>query len=158
MHRAGQPTARVWGLTHGINENRVAAGTACWQSKFTAGDSGLLGTDLVRLTLERSQSARQALDILTDLVSRHGQRGSGRPGQTDSVFLLADPKEAFVVEAAGSHWAMLECQQVRAVSDVALIRQDCMASSPQNVDGFNGGGWPRRVGSRYGVFTWLMVL
>ena len=34
---------------------------------------GLLGTELTRLALERSQTARQAVDLVTSLVERYGQ-------------------------------------------------------------------------------------
>jgi hypothetical protein len=147
----GSQASGEWGLTHGINEHRLAAGFSCWQSKLSAADAGLLGSDLVRLTLERSQSARQALDVLTDLLCRHGQRGSGQPGRTDSIFLLADPKEAFVVEAAGCHWAMLECQQVRAVSDVGLIRQDWRRLAPGLAERAISQGWWADDGSKLDV-------
>src|SRR4051794_20271657 len=33
-----------------------------------------------------------------------------------------------------------------------------IASSPQIGDGFRGGGCPGVLGSRYGTFTWLVVL
>jgi hypothetical protein len=147
----GSRPCGAWGLTHGINEHRLAAGYSCWQSKLPPSETGLLGTDLVRLTLERSQSARQALDLLTDLLGRHGQRGSGQPGRTDSIFLLADPKEAFVIEAAGSYWAMLECQQVRAVSDVGLIRQDWRRLSPGLAELAISRGWWADDGSKLDV-------
>ena len=107
-----------WGYLHGVNEHQVAAGCASWHSQFLGTGRGLLGDDLVRLVLERAASARQAADVLTDLVRRCGQAGG------DHVFLLADPAEAFAVEAAGDAWAVQEIQQVRAASDVAVIRQD----------------------------------
>jgi len=107
-----------WGLRHGVNRHHLAAGVTGWQSRL-ANDGGLEGTDLVRLVLERGHSARQALDLVTDFIERFGQSGT----QGDHVFLLADATEAFV-EAAGRHWALIECQQTRAVCDTGLIRQD----------------------------------
>src|SRR5437667_8958052 len=59
-----------WGFTHGVNEHAVAVATTSMRTKLAANDPGLLGTDLVRLTLERSDSARQAVDHLTDLIDR----------------------------------------------------------------------------------------
>src|ERR1700694_3777890 len=41
-----------WGLTHGLNEHHLAMGLATWTSKVASAQPGLLGTDLVRLTLE----------------------------------------------------------------------------------------------------------
>src|SRR5205085_6498552 len=114
-----------WGYQHGINEQQVAAGCASWQTLSRSDTPGLSGTDLVRLMLERAASARQAVDVLTDLVQRHGQGNcAGQTDGHDHVFLIADPREAFVVEAAGNFWAMQEIGQVRATGDVGVIRQD----------------------------------
>jgi dipeptidase len=122
-----------WGYVHGVNEHRVAVGCSDWQSRLQREGPGLLGLDLVRLTLERSHSAQQALDVLTDLIVRHGQ-GSfpGSPeGETgDHVFLIADTVEAFAVEAAGPAWAAQEICQVRAASDVGVIHQDWYRLAP----------------------------
>jgi hypothetical protein len=128
-----QPGA-AWGFAHGVNENHVALGVTRWHSRLPAIGGGLAGTDLARLALERSHTALHALDVLTDLISRHGQcpeAGSPRTGAAaDYLFLVADPHEAFVLEAAGRYWAILECAQVRAVTDVALIHQDWQRLSP----------------------------
>ena len=127
----GQQPDDCWGFTHGINENHVAVGVTGWHSRLPAVGGGLTGTDLARLTLERGHSAMAALDVLTDLITRHGQcPEAGTRAPTDNLFLIADGKEAFVVEAAGRYWAATECRQVRAVTDVALIRQDWQRLSP----------------------------
>lgn len=120
-----------WGFTHGINENHVAIGVTGWHSRLPAVGGGLTGTDLARLALERGHNALAALDVLTDLITRHGQcPEAGTRAPTDNLFLVADRKEAFVVEAAGRYWAVTECRQVRAVTDVALIRQDWQRLAP----------------------------
>jgi secernin len=117
----------LWGFQSGVNEHQVALGCSSWGSRLERPEPGLLGTDLVRLTLERSHNARQAVDVLVDLIERHGQ---GRfpcnlsDWANDNIFLIADRAEAFVVEAAGAAWAAQEIGEVRAVSDVGVIRQD----------------------------------
>ncbi len=129
----GQQPDGAWGLTHGINENQVAVGVTGWHSRLSGVGGGLTGTDLVRLALERSHSALHALDVLTDLIGRHGQcpePGAGRGEPSDNIFLVADRQEAFVLEGAGRHWAVLECREVRAVTDVALVRQDWQRIAP----------------------------
>lgn len=122
----GRPRDLHWGLTHGCNEQGVVMGRAGWKSRLLPAEEALLGTDLVRLVLERSHTAQQAVEVLTDLIGRHGQKYSARQGAvfTDNVFLIADGSEAILVEAAGRHWALLECRRSRAVADAALIRQD----------------------------------
>ena len=112
-----------WGLAHGCNEYGLFLGRTAWHSRLAeSGDPtrAVDGNDLVRLVLERSQSACQALDLLTEAIERHGQSGPGG----DSVFLVADAREAFVVEAAGNHWGLHVCHSTRAVCDVGLVRQD----------------------------------
>jgi secernin len=125
-----------WGYRHGLNEHCLAVGCADWHSKAPICEPGLLGTDLVRLVLERCHSARQAFDLLTSLISQHGQGGgpSGTGNRMDQIFLLADPNEAYVVEAAGRFWASIECHEIRAVSDVGLIRQDWHRIAPGSAD------------------------
>ncbi len=146
----GNQPPETWGLTHGLNDSGVVAGFCRWQSRMPARETGLLGTDLIRLALERSQSADQAMHTLTDLISRHGLRSDGRPAP-DNIFLLADAKEAFVVEAAGTFWALLECQHVRAVSDACLIRQDWWRLAPGLADHAVEHGWWTDDGSKLDV-------
>jgi secernin len=141
----------TWGFCHGVNEHHVAAGCATWKSRLRGDEPGLLGTDLVRLTLERSRTARQGLDVLADLIGRHGQGhfpGCSGEDAVDNAFLVADGSEAFVIEAASNCWASLECRSVRAVSDVALIRQDWQRLSPGLADAVIHKGWHPDDGSK----------
>jgi secernin len=141
----------AWGYLHGVNDRRVAAGVADWQSCLRQRRPGLLGPDLVRLVLERSHSAQQAVDVLTDLIARHGQgafNGSPEEGAADHVFLLADPAEAFVVEAAGAAWAAQEIGQVRAAGDVAVIRQDWSRLCTGLADRAIAEGWWQADGTK----------
>src|SRR5579864_2677797 len=122
----GSQPLNAWGYQNGINEHELVAACASWHSKLAGNQAGLTGPDLVRLVLERCKSARQGFDLLTGLVSRHGQcrfpegGGPGRGSGNDNIFLLADPVEAYVVETAGAAWASLQCCSVRAVNDVGL--------------------------------------
>ena len=112
-----------WGLSHGCNEHGLFVGRTAWHSRIAGANDATRavdGNDLVRLVLERGQSACQALDLLTEAIERHGQ--SGPDG--DSVFLVADGREAFVVEAAANHWGLHVCHSTRAVCNVGLVRQD----------------------------------
>jgi len=147
----GSRPPHAWGYRHGLNEHQLVSACADWQSKLPQAQAGLLGTDLVRLVLERCKTARQGYELLTMLVTKHGQSGS--PGYStdrvsDHVFLLADPCEAYLVEAAGSSWAALECRGVRAVSDVGLIRQDWQRLSPGLAEHAITQGWWQDDGSK----------
>jgi dipeptidase len=122
---ANQPDG-WWGYSYGLNEHGVAIGGTILPTRLPCPQPGLTGGDLVRLVLERSHSARQAVDLLAGLVERHGQ-GAGpacAASNGDQGFLIADASEAFAVETAGRHWVYQEIQEVRAVSNVSIIRQD----------------------------------
>jgi hypothetical protein len=137
----------AWGLTHGINEHNVAVGMATWTSRERCRQPGLDGAELLRLTLERGHSARHAQEVLTDLIARHGQ-GLGETDGHDHIFLIADHQETVLVEAAGSYWAASECQEVRAVSDTAMIRQDWRRLAPGLVKHATEHGWWLDDGSK----------
>jgi secernin len=144
-----------WGYLQGVNDHRVAVGVSSWQSRFQMDRPGLLGPDLVRLVLERAGSARHGLEVLTDLIVRHGQgsfanspEGEGEGECGDHIFLIADPQEAFAVEAAGSAWAAQEIGQVRAAGDVAVIRQDWNRLAPGLADRAIAEGWWEEDGSK----------
>jgi dipeptidase len=115
-----------WGYSHGVNEHGVAMGCTVVRNKLRGPAPGLTGGDLVRLVLERTRSARQAVDLLADLVERQGQSAppDAVPEDGDNGFLIVDPLEAFAVEAAGPHWVSQEIREVRAASNVCIIRQD----------------------------------
>ncbi len=58
--------------------------------------NGLLGYwDLMRLALQRAKTAREAIDVMTDLVTEYGYRSTGES------FSIADTKEAWIVEMIG---------------------------------------------------------
>jgi secernin len=146
---AGRP-AGVWGYQHGVNEHGVCAGVSAVRTRLAAAAPGLSGTDLVRLALERAASARQAVDVLTDLIARHGQGSTGEGGRHhdeegagDSSFLVADPREAYALEATGNHWVLQVVGAVRAASDVCHLRQDWDRISRGLADlAIHRGWWP----------------
>lgn len=122
---AGRPLGMT-GFVHGVNENGVAAGLTSIRTRLPADAPGLDGPDLVCLVLERASCTRQAVDLVTDLISRHGQgAGSSDDGEpAGCALLVVDGREAAVVEASGSHWAVQEVREVRAVTGMCQIRQD----------------------------------
>ena len=134
-----------WGFTHGVNEHRVAIGVTDWKSRLPEGPASLQGTDLVRLALERGRGALQAVEVLTDLLEHHA---NGCEGLNDHIFLITDPHEAFVLEASGRYWALVECSHTRVVTDVAMIRQDWRKLAPGLADFVIEQGWGHDDGSK----------
>ena len=122
-----------WGAEHGVNEAGVAIGNEAIYTTLDprAHPPALIGMDLVRLGLERATSARGAVDVITGLIERYGQGGSGhdpdlvgRDRPYWSSFLVADPHDAWVVETSGRAWAAEQVDRTpgtRAISNRTTI-------------------------------------
>ena len=115
----------IWGAEMGANEHGVAIGNEAVFTKVPYDKSpGLIGMDFLRLALERSRTAAEARDAITGLLETHGQGGNcGYPGKLfyHNSFLIADPREAWVLETAGPHWAAEKVRDVRTISNRITI-------------------------------------
>jgi hypothetical protein len=122
----GSRPAWQWGFEHGVNEAGVAAGN---ETIYTTLDPrrappALIGMDLVRLALERADSALGAVSVIVDLLEQYGQGGTGHDGVDRpywSSFLVADAGAAWVVETSGRQWAAEPVERTRAISNRTTI-------------------------------------
>ncbi len=141
----------LWGVEHGVNEHGVAIGNEkIWtvdNPKERA--AALIGMDIVRIALERSQTAEAAHTIVTSLVEQHGQGGSGEPHRDepyDSSFLMADHNRAFVVETSNRTWVSRPIDEHGcALSNRVTLNTDWTRASADIAPGtdFDDYRWPR---------------
>jgi secernin len=149
-----------WGYEEGINEFGLVIGNeAIFTRTFRQAseesrlgrdpDLGLLGMDLIRLALERCQTSRQAVELIGSLVERYGQFGSGSPGKShseggyDNAFIVADPGEAWILEAAGRYWAAKRVVDgFASISNQPAIRTEWDLGSPDLMNMLSRDWWP----------------
>ncbi|NVM56053.1 MAG: C69 family dipeptidase [Candidatus Helarchaeota archaeon] len=111
----------------GANEFGVVIGNEAVYSKEPDGPPALLGMDLLRLGLERGKTARAAVDTIASLLEAFGQGGGCSADNSSwtyhNSFLIADAKEAWVLETAGKWWIAEKITDgIRNISNDLSIR------------------------------------
>jgi len=114
----------MWGAEMGCNEYSVVIGNEAVPTKEPLNESGLLGMDLLRLGLERGKTARETLLVITNLLEKYGQGGAHNKKGLNyhNSYLIADPKEAYVLETAGEWWIVEIVKDYRSISNHISIR------------------------------------
>ena len=91
--------AHTYNVVGNINEHQVAIGESTWggheELVDTTGNSIIDYGSLIQIALERSKSAREAIQVMTDLVEKYGYASSGES------FSIADKNEVWVLEMIG---------------------------------------------------------
>lgn len=91
--------AHTYNVVGNINEHQVAIGESTWgghkELQDTTGSSIIDYGSLIQIALERSKSAREAIDVMADLVEKYGYASSGES------FSIIDKNEAWVMELIG---------------------------------------------------------
>lgn len=123
----------IWGAEMGANEHGVVIGNEAVFARVPSGRKpGMIGMDLLRLGLERGASARDALDAMLELLEAHGQSGNcgHRKRQFyDNSFIIADRREAFVLETFARHYAVEQVRGIRTISNALSIGTDHISHS-----------------------------
>jgi len=136
----------MWGAEMGVNNKGVVIGNEAVFTKIKVAKKDVLtGMDLLRLALERAASADEAKQIIIDLLQEYGQGGAC--GYTDknfsyhNSFIIADKKEAWVLETAGKFWATKKVSDYYAISNGLTIGADYDAIHPEAVEYATKKGW-----------------
>ncbi len=117
----------IWGAEMGVNEHGVAIGNEAVFTRLPKGPDALTGMDLLRLALERADTAASALEIIVSLLEQHGQGGNcgySKDFRYDNSFIIADPKTAYMLETAGKSYAAYEAKGKAAISNRLFIHTE----------------------------------
>lgn len=125
--------AWCWGAEMGSNEHGVCIGNEAVFSKFAyeSRANALTGLDIVRLALERSKSAKSAVELIGELVETYGQGGRCfHPSANitygyDNSFLVVDNEEAWTIETCHQVWVAKQIKEgYYSMSNVYSIEDD----------------------------------
>jgi dipeptidase len=89
--------AHTYSVVGNMNEHQVAIGETTYGGIETLVDTTAIVDygSLIYLTLQRSKNAREAIKVMSDLVSEYGYASEGES------FSIADPNEAWILEIIG---------------------------------------------------------
>jgi hypothetical protein len=122
----------------GINAARVTIGNEAVFTRARRGRPALTGMDLLRLALERSGTAAAAVETMITLLETHGQGGNcgfDKPFFYDNSFLIADPREVYIMETSGRNYAVVRTQGKCAISNRLTIGTEHHARSGIEAEG-----------------------
>ncbi len=124
----------MWGAEMGVNEHGVAIGNEATFNKVKVEKVGVLGMDHLRVALELSSTAREALEILIRNTEDYGQGGDGgyeHPLFYHNSYLLTDHREAYVLDTVGRYWAYKKLMGNYNISNKIAIQNDFDDISPE---------------------------
>jgi secernin len=112
----------IWGAEMGVNEKGVVIGNEALFTRIKPEMSpGLIGMDLLRLGLERSDTAQGAADTIIDLLQQYGQGGScgymDKAFQYMNSYLIMDPRGIIVLETMGRDYVLNVFADYAAISN-----------------------------------------
>lgn len=97
----------LWGAEMGVNEHGVCIGNEAIFTRGKYNKSGLTGMDLVRLALERCNSAIDAKNLIIELLSKYNQGGNcgyDHKFYYDNSFLIMDRNDVYILETSGKKY------------------------------------------------------
>lgn len=128
----------VWmfGGEMGVNESGVVIGNEAVFTKGKYGPPALTGMDLLRLALERADTAHQALETILALLEQYGQGGNcgyDHKFEYNNAFLIMDKDEVLVLDTRGKDWAWKRFEKT-SISNRLSIEDDADAYSGERLN------------------------
>ena len=118
----------IWGFEMGVNSEGLMIGNEAEGSRCDPEtEEGLLGMDLLRLALERADTARKGVDVIAGLLETYGQNANASPlfdRRYENSFLLVDREEIWLLETAGRQWVAKKVETWAAISNCYSIGRD----------------------------------
>ncbi|TDQ19434.1 dipeptidase [Algoriphagus boseongensis] len=143
---------QMWGAEMGANEWGVVIGNEAvfTNVKINKKELGLMGMDLLRLALERTKTAQEALRLIIQLLETYGQNACGgyqnRNFYYHNSFLIADPEKAYILETAGKSWTFKKVIALGSISNGLSIEEDyeevSFKEEPKTIQRFFSGKKP----------------
>ena len=95
--------SHTYSVVGNMNEHQVAIGETTYTGRTELIDTtGIVDYgSLMYITLQRARTSREAVNIMGDLVAKHGYRSSGES------FSIADPNEVWIMEMIGKGTEMV---------------------------------------------------
>lgn len=139
----------MWGAEMGANEKGVVLGNEAVFTKMPIEKKGgLTGMDLLRLALERADTAEGAVEVMVGLLSDHGQGGicgyEDKRMAYHNSYIAADPADAWVLETAGPLWAAKRIEGSWAISNGLTLGEDFDRSHPDLIETARNKGWLKK--------------
>lgn len=127
----------LWGGEMGVNEHGVCIGNEAVFTKGPYGKTGLTGMDLLRLGLERGDSAAAARDVILEQLARYGQGGDCGYDHKffyDNSFLILDRDGLFILETSGKDWVWKEQERGSISNRLSIGYEGDVYSGGHKVD------------------------
>jgi dipeptidase len=139
----------MWGAEMGANEKGVVIGNeAVFTRMPLLKKEGLTGMDLLRLALERAADADRALEVIVELLADFGQGGicgyEDKRMAYHNSFIIADPRQGWVLETAGHLWAALKISDFYAISNGLTIGEHFDECHPELIETARRKGWLKK--------------
>ena len=123
----GSRPYNLFGFEHGINDNGVTIGNEAVTGRETPERQwGLIGMDILRLALERSKTAKEAVEIIGELLETYGTGGDPliRPQYFNANYIVSDYNEAYTFESCQRHWAAKKIDNVSHIGNIYALRDN----------------------------------